>query len=129
MKRKQLSMGQLGIMSKALMSNLFPAPTKTELLVEKNSTASRGCLYLYFSIDYHDRLTIKMQEQNDNGSYANSNLHREWVDLMNVVMSAEDIPISDMSNLEPHFLTKKQNETIMKTLKIILKNLFQITVF
>ena len=46
-----------------------------------------------------------MQEQNENGSYRNSNLHDEWVDLMNAVISAEEIPILDMGNLEPHFIT------------------------
>jgi hypothetical protein len=107
MKRQQLSMGQLGLMSKALLSNLFPTPSKTELLVEKNSTASEGRLYLYFSLTYHEKLIVKMQEQNANGSYRNSNLNDRWVDLMNVVMNADDNIINiDMSNLEPHFLAE-----------------------
>jgi len=106
MKRKQLSMGQLGMMSKALLSNLFPIPMKTELFVEQNSTASEGRLYLYFSLSYHEKLISKMQEQNENGSYRNSNLHDEWVDLMNAVISSEDIHNVDMSNLKPHFLAR-----------------------
>jgi len=99
-------MEQLGLMSKALMSNLFPLPTKEELLVEIKSTAKGGGSYLFFSLNYFEKLTNKMQEHNDNGSYARSNAHSEWIDLMHTVMSAENISNIDLSNLEPHFLAK-----------------------
>jgi hypothetical protein len=106
MKRKQLSMQQLGMMSIALMRNLFPTPTKTELLGEVNSTAKGDGLYLYFNTAYFEKLTQKMQEQNDNGSYAKSNAHHDWIDLMQAVMSAENVSNADMSNLQPHPLAK-----------------------
>jgi hypothetical protein len=106
MKRKQLTMAQLGMMSNALMKNLLPTPSKTELLVEENSTAKGDGFYLYFSTSYFVKLTSKMQEQNDNSSYANSNAQHDWVDLMQAFMSAENIPDADMSNLRPHFLAK-----------------------
>lgn len=106
MKRKQLTMAQLGMMTNALMKSLFPIPSKTELLVEENSTAKGDDLYLYFSSDYFDKLITKMQEQNDNGSYANSNAHHDWVDLMRAVLSAETVNNPDMTNLRPHFLAK-----------------------
>ncbi len=106
MKRKQLTMQQLGMMTNALMKNLFPTPTKTELLVEEKSTAKGDGLYLYFSTSYFDKLTQKMQEQSDNGSYAKSNAEHDWLDLMHAVKSAETVNNLDTSNLRPHFLSK-----------------------
>lgn len=106
MKRKQLTMAQLGMMSNALMKNLFPTPSKTELLVEENSTAKGDGLYLYFSATYFEKLTQRMHEQNDNGSYAKSNAHHDWIDLMNAVNSAKNVSNPDMANLRPHFLAK-----------------------
>lgn len=47
-----------------------------------------------------------MQEQNDSGSYAISNAHHDWIDLMNAVLSAENVSNADTSNLRPHFLAK-----------------------
>ena len=99
-------MAQLGMMSNALMKNLFPIPAKTELLVEGNSSAKGDGLYLYFTTSYFVKLTQKMQEQNDNGSYAKSNAQNDWIDLMQAVMSAEDVSNPDISNLRPHFLAK-----------------------
>ncbi len=104
MKRKQFTMAQLGMMSNALMKNLFPTPAKTELLVEENSSTKGDGLYLYFTTSYFDKLIKRMQEQNDNGSYAKSNAQHDWIDLMQAVMSAENVPNADMSNLRPHFL-------------------------
>lgn len=49
MKRKQLSMAQLGMMTNALMKNLFPTPSKTELLVEEKSSAKGDDFFLYFT--------------------------------------------------------------------------------
>ena len=106
MKRKQLSMAQLGMFSNALMKNLFPTPTKTELFVEENSSAKGDGLYLYFTTSYYEKLTQKMQEQNDNGSYSKSNAQHDWIDLMQAVMSADNAPNAEMSNLRPHFLAK-----------------------
>jgi hypothetical protein len=106
MKRKQLTMAQLGMMSNALMKNLFPIPTKTQLLVEEKSSAKGDGLYLYFTTEYFDKLTQKMQEQSDNGSYAKSNAQSDWIDLMQAVMSAENVSNADMSNLRAHFLAK-----------------------
>lgn len=106
MKRKQLSMAQLGMMSNALMKNLFPTPLKTELFVEEISSAEGDDLFLYFTTSYYDKLTQKMQDQNDNGSYATSNAHHDWIDLMTAILSAENVSNSEMSNLRPHFLTK-----------------------
>jgi len=106
MKRKQLSMAQLGMMTNALMKNLFPTPTKTELLVEETSSAKGDGLYLYFTTAYFEKLTQIMQAQNDNGSYAKSNAQHDWIDLMQAVMSAENVSNADMSNLRPHFLAK-----------------------
>ena len=106
MKRKQLTMEQLGMMSSALMKNLFPTPTKSELLVEANSTAKGDGHYLFFEVSYVDKLTKKMKEQKDNGSYSKSNAENDWLDLMSAVICAESISNFDMSNLRPHFLAK-----------------------
>jgi len=106
MKRKQLSMAQLGMMSNALMKNLFPTPTKTDLLVEEQSTAKGDGLFLYFSDNYYEILTNKMKEQKNNGSYAKSNAESDWIDLMNVVLKAENLSSVDSKNLRPHFLAK-----------------------
>lgn len=106
MKRKQLTMAQLGMMSNALMKNLFPAPSKTELLVEEKSTAKGDGLYLYFDQSYFDRLVERMQEQHANGSFAKSNAENDWIDLMHAIISAENISDINVNNLRPHFLAK-----------------------
>jgi len=106
MKRKQLTMAQLGMMSNALMKNLFPTPAKTDLLVEEQSTAKGDGLFLFFSDSYYDILTNKMKEQKSNGLYAKSNAESDWIDLMNAVLNAENISSVESKNLRPHFLAK-----------------------
>lgn len=104
MKRKQLTMQQLGMISNALMKNLYPTPTKTDLLVEENSTAKGDGLYLYFSSNYFEELSKIMQDHISSGSYSQSNAESDWLDLVKAIMNAENISTVDQSNLRPHFL-------------------------
>lgn len=106
MKRKQLTMAQLGTMSYALMKNLFPTPGKTDLLVEEQSTAKGDGLFLYFSDSYYEILITKMKDYKNSGAYANSNAESDWIDLMNAVLNAENISSLDSKNLRPHFLAR-----------------------
>ena len=106
MKRRQLTMQQLGMMTNALMKNLYPYPTKADLLVEENSTAKGDGLYLYFSPTYFEELTKLMQEHISNGSYSKSNAENDWLDLVKAIMNSENISAVDQSNLRPHFLAK-----------------------
>jgi hypothetical protein len=106
MKRKQLTMAQLGTLSLGLMKNLFPSPSQTDLLVEEDSTATGDGFFIYFSEDYFIKLTSKMLEQYSNGSYAKSNAEQDWISLMMAIKSAEAVININKNNLKPHFLTK-----------------------
>lgn len=47
-------MAQLGMMTNALMKNIFPTPSKTELLVEEILIAKGADLFLFFTTNYYE---------------------------------------------------------------------------
>ncbi len=88
MKKKRLNSSQLGLMSTALMKNLFPKPFSGEFLVDESP--QDGSCILYFENEYHNKLDSKIREKYYEGAFAKSNAESEWVDFMNAINTAED---------------------------------------
>ncbi len=101
-KKKKLSSQQLGLLTTALMRNLFPKPIKGELLVE--DTANDGCI-LYFKDDYYSKLFTKIADQVHTGTYLRSNAEKDWMDLAYAIQSASNCETLDTSKLKEHFLS------------------------
>jgi hypothetical protein len=102
-KKKTLNSQQLGLLTSALMKNLFPKPIKGELLVEENASNGGQCV-LYFKNDYHKRLFGKIADQVNTGAYARSNAEGDWMNLAEAIRSATEIGNIDTSKFRPHFL-------------------------
>ncbi|MEO5572082.1 MAG: hypothetical protein ABIT08_12250 [Bacteroidia bacterium] len=103
MKKQFLNPEQLGLISLGLSKNLFPSPSKSDLMVEDTRY---GCI-LYFSAEYFNQFIERMNEHKSNGSYAKSNAESDWLNLMNAIFTAEDVQDVDISILRPHFLAKE----------------------
>lgn len=106
MKRKKLDMGQLGMMSNAIMKGLYPQPSKTCILVDEPPNYSEDRHYLYFSSDYYQKLIQTMNNHVAEGKYASSNAESDWLDLVKAVSNAEDYNPTDFSKLKPYWLAK-----------------------
>ena len=104
MKRKKLSMNQLGTLTVGLMNNLLPKPKKTDLLVDQNSNDAGDGFFIYFSDGYFNQITTKMLDDYENGSYRKSNAEQDWTSLMLAIRSAEIISNVNIDKLTPHFL-------------------------
>ena len=102
MKKKQLSSGQLGLLSSALMKDLFPKPVKGELLVDESP--EDGSCILYFKEEYHSKLDTKIREKYFQGAFARSNAESEWVDFMNAINTAEETS-DGVSGLKSYWLS------------------------
>lgn len=105
MKKVKLNSGQIGLLTSALLKNLFPQPDSGELLHSKSDIDESICFY--FENSYYDRLTKEIKIHFDKGSFARSNSERDWTNLMNVINQADEVSNKgELKNLEVHFLAK-----------------------
>ncbi len=105
MKRVKLNSQQIGLLTSALLKNLFPKPDSGELF---NSTLdTEESMNFYFENSYFERLTKEIRTHFEKGSFSRSNNERDWNDLMNAINLGEDVTDDkELVNLEIHFLAK-----------------------
>ena len=59
MKKQLFNSSELGMLSSAFLKNLFPKPTKGQLL----SKCVNGDCTLYFDLDYHEKLDLTIRQK------------------------------------------------------------------
>lgn len=104
MKTQKFNPEQLGMLTVSLMKNLFPRPTKGQLLLNENG-GENGSFTFYFTPEYHALLASKFQEAYVDGKFAQSNSEADWIDLMQTLNNAKTVNSIDFTNLTNHFLT------------------------
>jgi hypothetical protein len=103
MKKVELNSGQNGLLTSALLKNLFPKPDSGELLV--SDLGDNETCYYYFEGTYYDRLIKEIRMHLDKGSFARSNSEQDWIDLMKVINAGiETSDKEELKKLKPHFL-------------------------
>jgi len=105
MKRVKLNSQQIGLLTSALLKNLFPKPDSGELL--HSTLDNEESMNFYFANSYFDRLTKEIRTHFEKGSFSRSNNERDWNDLMNVINSGQEVSDEkELLTLERHFLAK-----------------------
>lgn len=123
MKKKQLNSSQLGLMSSALMKNLFPKPFSGELLVD--DSPNDGSCVLYFRNEYHEKLDTKIREKYYEGAFARSNAESEWIDFMSAINTAEETN-DDTSTFTKYWLSVEPEKESKPKVEVNLNKLSEI---
>lgn len=97
--KKQMFDGQeLAMLFKAFSKKLFVRPCKGDI----QSIAGTSNV-LYFNVSYYDALKEDIQKAFYAGKFKESNAEAEWVDLMELVLTAEDSNIEESSAVEDYY--------------------------
>ena len=100
MKKQLFNSSGLGMLSSAFLKNLFPKPTKGQLL----SKCVNGDCTLYFDLDYHEKLDLTIRQKYYEGQFARSNSETEWNNLMIKVNTAE-LTSEDTKDFDTYWLS------------------------
>lgn len=98
-KKQDFDNQELALLFQAFGKNLFLRPNKGDIYSDRHDN---GCTF-YFKSDYYEKLKSDIKGAYDEGKFEQSNAYKEWKNLMDTFLSAENVSELDKQNLNDYY--------------------------